>query len=68
MVNINKKRVADHEFVAVFKTQRVKVFGKSQAEATQRAVEYFKPKKAEKHLVTVELFHQSFEAEVVEAE
>lgn len=55
MQNINTKGLKDHPYIAGFKDQKVGLYAQSLAAAMQKAVEHFKPKKADRGLVWVEL-------------
>lgn len=59
MININKKGPIDHPYVCGFNGQKVGIYARSLAEAKQRAVEHFKPKKRDMGLVWVELAEES---------
>lgn len=52
---INKKGFNDKGYIAGLNGQKIELYACSLAEAKQRAVEYFKPKKSIKHMVWVEL-------------
>lgn len=52
---INKKDVTDRAYIAGLNGKKVGLYAQSLAEANQRAIEYFKPKKKDRGLLWVEL-------------
>lgn len=55
METINKKRSFDNAYVAGLNGKKVELYAQSLAEAKQRAIEHFKPKKKDRGLLWVEL-------------
>ena len=55
METINNKRSLDNAYIAGLKEQQVGIYAMTLAEAKQRAIEYFKPKKKDRGLLWVEL-------------
>ena len=52
---INKKDVVDLPYVAGFNGKKIGVYAPSLLAAKQKAVEHFRPKKSQKHMVWVQL-------------
>ena len=55
METINKKGPIDRAYVCGFQGNKIGLYARSLFEAKQRAVEHFRPKKKEIHLIWVEL-------------
>lgn len=55
MKEINEKRNIDHTYIAGLHNEKVIVYGFTIAEAKQKAIEYFKPKKKDRGLVWIVL-------------
>lgn len=55
MEPMNKKRQWDRVYIAGLNDEKIALYAISLAEAKQRAIEYFKPKKKERGLLWVEL-------------
>lgn len=55
METINKKRSIDKAYIAGLNGKKVGLYAQSLAEAKQRAIEHFKPKKKDRGLLWVEL-------------
>lgn len=53
MAAINKKTCIDDLYQVEFKGQSVEIYARSEAEATQRGIQHFRPKKRERDLVTI---------------
>lgn len=52
---VNKKGYVDNAYVAGFNGKKIGVYARNLLEAKQRAVEHFRPKKRQAHMVWVEL-------------
>lgn len=52
---INKKGIGDHPYIAGLHGRKVELYAETLLQAKQRAIEHFRPKKKERHLVWVEL-------------
>lgn len=52
---INKKRSIDRSYIAGLNGKKIGLYAMSLAEAKQRAIEHFKPKKKDRGLLWVEL-------------
>lgn len=52
---VNKRMTGSTRWRAKFGSIVVLVWGKTEAQALQAAHEYFKPKKAERHLVSISI-------------
>lgn len=52
---INEKRSFDRAYITGLNGKRIGLYAQSLAEAKQRAIEYFKPKKKDRGLLWVEL-------------
>jgi len=55
METINEKRPADRAYIAGLHDKKIGLFAITIAQAKQRAIEYFKPKKKDRGLLWVEL-------------
>ena len=53
MEPINKKTCIDDLYVVKFYEEKVNVYARSEAEALQRAIQHFRPKKRERDQVTI---------------
>lgn len=53
MVTINRKRLGDETFTGRFKDKEITVHAVTLAQAKQRTLEYFRPKKKERDLIEV---------------
>lgn len=53
MEPINKKTCVDSLYELTFKGERVVLYARSDREATQRAIEYFRPTKRQKGMVQI---------------
>ena len=53
MVTINRKRLGDEAFIGRFREQEITVHAVSLAQAKQRTLEHFGPKKKERDLIEV---------------
>lgn len=63
MTFINKKTARDYAYKAGYMSKTVDIYAVSLADAKQRAVEHFKPKKATKSLLWVEPYERPDHAE-----
>lgn len=50
---INKKTCIDELYLVQFGEQSVSLYARSEAEAIQRGIQHFRPKKRERDLVTI---------------
>ena len=50
---INKKTCIDDLYILKFYEEKVNLYARSEAEAIQRGIQYFRPKKRERDLVTI---------------
>lgn len=50
---INKKTCIDQLYLLTFRCQSVEVYARSDAEAMQRAIQHFRPKKRERDLISL---------------
>lgn len=53
MEAINKRTCIDDLYVVKFYEEKVNVYARSEAEALQRAIQHFRPKKRERDKVTI---------------
>ena len=53
MEAINKRTCIDDLYVVKFYEEKVNVYARSEAEALQRAIQLFRPKKRERDTVTI---------------
>lgn len=53
MEAINKRTCIDDLFTVKFYEEKVNVYARSEAEALQRAIQHFRPKKRERDQVTI---------------
>jgi hypothetical protein len=53
MAAINKKTCIDDLYTLDFKGEEVEIYARSEAEAMQRAIQHFRPKKRERLLVGI---------------
>lgn len=53
MEAINKKTCIDDLYILKFYEEKVNVYARSEAEALQRGVQHFRPKKRERDKVTI---------------
>ena len=53
MEAINKKTCIDALYIVKFYEEKVNVYARSEAEALQRAIQHFRPKKRERDQVTI---------------
>ncbi len=53
MTAINKKTCIDDLYTLSFKGEEVEIYARSDAEALQRGIQHFRPKKRERDLVTI---------------
>ena len=50
---INKQTCIDDLYILKFYEEKVNLYARSEAEAIQRGIQYFRPKKRERGLVTI---------------